>query len=236
MNITIDLDIQGAIAAALQPEKLQPILDQHITKAITQAIDDATGFRSEFRKALTVQLTEAMPHGLGIDDVAKFQHILSQAATRLVQECNANTVQVALERAIKNVMPDVPPVIKLSDLLKEARDGFHKEQNEAFYAYLEMSEYGDGHLYLDENENPGDRGYRSREDRKYRAEHQLAFTKEGEVYALRLDGKQITPASRPDIVGSFYSILMAMYVGRTKIEVDMDDDDVEYAAQSNEDY
>lgn len=236
MNITIDLDIQGAIAAALQPEKLQPILDQHITKAITQAIDDATGFRSEFRKTLTVQLATAMPHGLGVDDVAKFQHVLNQAATRLVQECNANTVQVALERAIKNVMPDVPPVIKLSDLLKEARDGFHKKDHEAFYAYLEMSEYGGGHLYLDGNENPGDRDYRSCEDRKYRAEHQLAFTKEGEVYALRLDGKQITPASRPDIVGSFYSILMAMYVGRTKIEVDMDDDDVEYAAQSNEDY
>lgn len=236
MNITIDLDIQGAIAAALQPEKLQPILDKHITDAIKCAIDSATGYRSKFRDALTEQLKEAMPHGIGVGDVAKFQHVLNAATTRLVQECNTIAVHVALERAVKDVMPDVPPVIKLSELLKDARNGLHKEDHEAFYAYLEMSPYGGGHLYLDEDENPGgDRAYHSREDRKYRAEYQLAFTKEGEVYALRLDGKQVTPSSRPDVVGSFKSILMSMYVGRTKIEIDMDDGDVECAAQEQYD-
>lgn len=236
MNLNITIDIEAAIAQALQPEKLQPILDKQITQAITCAIDDATGYRSTFRENLKEQLAKAMPHVLGLDDVAKFQHVLNQATTKLVQECNANAVQVAMERAIKDVMPEVPAVIKMSELLEKARDGFHKEKHEAFYAYFEQTDYGFGHLFLDSHENPGDSlyksSYESREGRKYKAKHQLAFTKEGDVYALRLDGKQITPASLPDVVGHFDSILMAMYVGRTRIEVDMDDHDVRQAAES----
>lgn len=238
MQVTINLDIEASIAQALQPEKLQPILDRHIAAAITSAIDDATGYRSEFRKALTEQLSAAMPHGIGVDDVAKFQHVLNQATTKLVQECNANAVQLAMEKAVKHVMPDVPPVIKLSELLEKARDSFHKETHEAFYAYFEQTDYGYGQLFLDSDEKPGESGYgtsyRSREDRRCKAQYQLSFTKDGDVYALRLDGKQITPASLPDVIGQFDSILMAMYVGRTRIEVDLDAYDVESAAQGQD--
>lgn len=235
MEIKIDLDLPSIIAQAVSAERIQPIVDKAIAEAVSSAVRSATDYSSPFRKALETQLKEAMPHGLAIDDVAKFQHILNGAMNKLTQECNANGVQLALETAVKNVMPDVPAVIKMSELIKEARDGFHKERHEAFYAYYEPSEYSNGgHLYLDEDETPGSStsygSHRDREDRKYSAKFQLAFNKEGDVYALRLDGKQITPASRPDIIGSLESILMAMYVGRTRIEVDIDDDDVHSAA------
>ena len=235
MNISIELDLPSIIAQAVSAERIQPIVDRAIADAIKDAISDATGYRSAFREAMKTQLAEAMPHGLALDDVAKFQHILNGAMNKLTQECNANGVQLALETAIKEVMPDVPAVIKMSELIEKARDGFHKERHEAFYAYYEPSEYSNGgHLYLDEDETPGSStsygSHRDREDRKYSAKFQLAFNKEGDVYALRLDGKQITPASRPDIIGRLESILMAMYVGRTRIEVDIDDDDVSSAA------
>lgn len=75
MDLKITLDMEVAVAAALQPEKLQPILDKHIADAITTAIRDATGYRSAFSEALKEQLTAAMPHGIRLDDVAKFQHV-----------------------------------------------------------------------------------------------------------------------------------------------------------------
>lgn len=236
MDLNITIDIERAIAQALQPEKLQPILDKHITDAITSAIRDATGYRSTFQETLKNQLAAAMPHGLALDDVAKFQHVLNGAMNRVVQECNANAVNTALEAAVKHVAPDVPAVIKMSELIEKARDGFHKEKHEAFYAYYEPSEYGGGGwLYLDSDEQPGTSSYRSRADRKYQAEHRMGFTKEGCVYALRLDGKDITPRSLPDVIGSFDAILMAMYVGRTRLEADMDDGDVESAASAQYD-
>ena len=235
--MNINIDFEGAIARSLAPEALNPILDKHLKDAITSAIREATGYGSEFQKALKEQIATAMPHGLNLDDVAKFQQVLNAAMVRIVQSSNESAVNLALEKAIQTVMPDVPTVVKLSELLKDARAGFHKEQNEAFYAYFDTSSSysdGGGWLYLDAKEKPGDTLFHStredREERKYKANIRLGITSDGDVYALRLDGKDLTPASRPDVVGRFDSLLMAMYVGRTKIEIDMDDNDVRAAA------
>ncbi|WP_114973365.1 hypothetical protein [Rhodoferax ferrireducens] len=237
MKININIDLEASIAAALSPEKLQPILDKHITAAITSAIDDATGYRSEFRKALTAQVSEALPHGLSVSDVSKFQHILNASINEFVQSSNSEAINAALKKAIANVMPDVPAIVKMSELLKMARESFHIEDSGAFYAFYEASEYGGGgHLYLDEDARPGSASpYKDRGDIKYSANFRIAFNKEGEVYALKFDKKDVTPASRPTVITPLESVLMSMYVGRTRLEADIDDDDVESAAQEQYD-
>lgn len=221
MEIRIELNLPELIASAVSAERIQPIVDKAISDAITSAIRDATGYNSPFSKALKQQLTEAMPHGLSIDDVAKFGHVLNAAITDAVHGANTATIQAALRQAATAALPDVPSRIKLSELLKEARDGFHKEEHEAFYAHFEPSDYGGGWLYLDDDSSTTD---------KYRADIRIAFNKEGEVYALRLDGQHITPKSMPQVIGSFEGVLLSMYVGRTSLEVDQDPDEVEYAA------
>ena len=226
MQINIELDLPAIISAAVCAERVQPLIDKAIAESIKDAIGEATGYRSKFREELKKQLAEAMPHGLGIDDCAKFQHMLNAAVTDAVHGENAAVVQVALRTAAKAVMPNVPERIKLSDLVKEARRGLHKDEHEAFYAFLEMSDYGGGHLYLDSDET-------CRE--KYRADMRIAFTKEGEVYALKLDGIDITPKSAPSAVGSFDGLLLSMYVGRTSLEIDCDESDVESAASEQYD-
>lgn len=226
MEIKIEIDLPGIIKDAVTAERIKPLIDKAIAEAVKDAISDATGYRSKFREELKLQLTEAMPKGLGIDDCAKFQHMMNAAVTDAVQNENAMVIQAALRAAAKAVMPDVPARIKLSDLINEARSGFHKEMHEAFYAFLEMSEYGGGRLYLDSDES-------CRE--KCRAEMRIAFTKDGEVYALKLDGIDITPKSAPSAVGSFDGLLLSMYVGRTSLEVDIDEDEARYTAQAQED-
>jgi hypothetical protein len=221
MEIKIELNLPELIASAVSAERILPILDKAISDAITSAIRDATGYNSPFSKALKQQLTEAMPHGLSIDDVAKFGHVLNAAITDAVHRENASTIQAALRSAAMAVLPDVPSRIKLSELLKDARTAFRKEEYEAFYAHLELSDYGGGWLYLDDDSNTRD---------KYRSDTRIAFNKEGEVYAIKLDGQHITPKSMPQVIGSFEGVLLSMYVGRTSLDVDMDADEVEYAA------
>lgn len=235
MNINITLDLPGIIAQACAAERLQPLIDKAIGDALRSAIDDATGYRSEFRKAMAAQLAEALPHGLGVSDVAKFQHVLNTAVTKHVHEANAATVETAFGKLMKDVLPEVPEVLKLSELVELARAGFHKEPHEAFYAYWAPCTYGQGGcLYLDSGERQkqgyGGGSSRSREDMKYSAKHRIAVNKEGEVYALRLEDKDVTPKSRPDVISRFDATLMAMYVGRTKLEIDWDDNDVQSAA------
>lgn len=237
MKITFNIDLEASIASALSPEKLQPILDKHITAAVTSAIDGATGYNSEFRKSLAAQVAEALPHGLSVSDVSKFQHILNASLNVFVQSANSEAINAALNKAIAHVMPDVPAVVKMSELLKLARESFHIEDNGAFYAYYEPNEYGGGgHLYLDRDARPGSASsYKDRDDIKYSANFRIAFNKEGGVYALKFDQKDVTPASRPTVITALESVLMSMYVGRTRIEVDIDDGDVESAAQEQYD-
>lgn len=226
MEIKIDLDIQGIIGTAVNAERMQPIIDKAIAEAIRDAINEATGYRSEFRTELKRQLSEAMPHGLSIDDCAKFQLMLNRAISETVQGENAKTMQAAMTEAMKTMIPDVPARIKLSELISAARHGFRKDNHEAFYAHLEMSNYGGGWLSLDEDESCKD---------KWRASMRLAFTEKGDVYSLKLDGRDITPKSMPDAVGNFDGLLLSMYVGRTALDLDIDADDVEYAAAENVD-
>lgn len=225
--MTYSIDFQGALDRALAPAVINPILDKHIGRAIDAVILDATGYRSEFQKALGEQLSAALPHGLGLDDVAKFQHILNGAMNRLVSESNRAAIETAMQKAVGALLPDTPTVLKLSDFMQDARSGLHVDGNEPFYAYLEETDYGFTHISLDSKERPGDYGRTAdREDAKYKAAYQLSVSKDGDVYSLRLNDKLVTPSSLPDVVGSFDAALMAMYVGRTRLEIDMDDDDM----------
>ncbi len=221
MELKINIDLEAALAQALAPEKLQPILDKHIVGAITSAIDDATGYRSAFRTLLKDQLAAALPHGLAMDDMAKFQQVLNQSMAGLAQGLNAEAIRVALEKVASSVITTVPTTIKLSALIDKAREGLHVEDRAEFYALYEPSEYGGGWLSLDADP----RCYSA-----YGASIRLAVNKDGDVYSLRFDGHDVTPSSRPNVISEFEAILMAMYVGRTRLEVDMDNDDVQSAA------
>ena len=233
MELKISIDLEAALAQALAPEKLQPILDKHITDAITTAVRDATGYNSTFSKALKEQLTEAMPHGLNVADVAKFQHVLNEALREAVHGQNAATINVALAEAAASVLPDVPATVKLSELMKGAREGLHVQGGAEFFAHLEESSYGHKHLALDRDTRKSS-GYGTRTDR-FSAAYRLSFTAEGECYSLRLNGAQITPSSLPNAIGGFEATLLALYVGRTRIEFDTDPDDVESAASEQYD-
>ncbi|EJN06453.1 hypothetical protein [Herbaspirillum sp. YR522] len=241
MEITLNIDLEAAITGALRPEKLQPILDKHVTDAITSAISDATGYSSEFRKTLSKQLKEVLPHGLGTDDLVKFQHILNQALNSAVSGGNLTLVQTALSQAVLNTLPTMETTVKMSELLTMARDDFSREDGGAFYAYFEESEYDSGgHLYLDRNASPGRSGFgsssnKSRAGSKYDADISISFNKEGEAYALKLDGKIVKPTTLPTVISRFDTMLMSLYVGRTRIDIDMDDDDVQDFAREKYD-
>lgn len=238
MSITINLDLNAIIQKACSAERLQPLLDEAVSESLKCAIEEATGYRSDFRKTLEEQLKKLLPHGLGSDDVVKFQQVLNAAVAKHVNDANATTVQTAFDKIICDAMPDVPDVIKLSELLNEARHGFHKADADSFYAYLEESRYGGHWLYMDENPEPGGSGYqtitRDRAAMQNSAKYRIGINENGEVFSMRFDGKDLTPKSRPDVIGKFAAVLMSMYVGRTKLNVDIDDDDVECAASEDD--
>lgn len=235
MQLNINIDFEGSLTNALAPEKLTPLLDKAINDAIRSAISDATGYGSDFQKQLKEQIKGALPHGLGLDDMMKFQHVLNASIKEVMQGANAATIECALKKIAQDALPEVPEVIDLSEFITQARDGFHKDSGEAFYAYWEPAEYrgaGDGGwLYLDSDDKPGQSilysSRKGREEMKYSAGTRLAVNGKGEVYALKFDGQDVTPNSKPKVIGNFEATLLAMYVGRTRLNIDIDDDEVD---------
>lgn len=237
MQFTFELDIEGIVAQATAPEKIQPLLDKAITEALKSAISDATGYNSQFRKRLTEQLQTALPHGLGISELAKFQQIANDLISKAAHDTNAETLRIALKGVLDLIGCEAPASIKLSELLEMAREDFNKENGEAFYAYMEPSGTTDGyyHLYFDSDPSPGPSPYgiratSERDSRKYSAAFSMAVNPEGDVYSMKLEGKDLTPSSRPTVISHFDSLMLCLYTGRTRIEADLDADGVEHAA------
>ena len=221
MEIKIDLDLPSIIAQAVSAERIQPIVDKAIAEAVSSAVRSATDYSSPFRKALETQLKEAMPHGLAIDDMAKFQYMTNAAVSDAVKGANSDTIKNAIAQGIKAAIPEMPERIKLSELVTAARSEFHKDAHEAFYAHYEPSEYGGGWLSLDSDESTKS---------KYGAGIRLGFNSKGEVFSLRLDGIDITPKYVPDAAGRFEGMLLSLYVGRSSIELDLSEGDAESLA------
>lgn len=226
MQFTFDLDIEGIVAGATSHEKIQPLLDKAITEAIKSSINDATGYNSEFRKSLTDQLKQSLPHGLAIDEMAKFQFVLNNAMNAAVRGANAEAIRVAMTDVVNAVIPNLPARVTLTELLEAARDGFHKEKHEAFYARFEPSNYGGGHLFLDSDSDC---------DRPYSARCRLAVNEAGEVYTLRMDGADIIPTKLPQAITRFDGLMLSLYVGRTTLEIDLDEGEVQDAASEQYD-
>lgn len=227
MEIKINLDLQEMISNACSAEKLQPIISKAITETVKDAIESATGYRSAFRETLKTQFAEAMPHGLNVSDVVKFQQLMNSAMNDLVLAANNNTIKTAMDAAVEKAFPNLPARIKLSELMKEARSGLHVEEGERFFACYDEGNYGCGHLFLDASDS-----CRSKHDASIR----LSFSKDsGSVYRLKLEGENITPSSRPTVIDRFDSLLMALYVGRSTLEVDIDSDEVESLSDAQDD-
>lgn len=231
MQLTINLNIEDAISKAINPEVMGPVVEKAVFGAVKSAIEDATNYNSEFRKTLQKQLAATLPHGLDLNDLAKFQHILNQTLTAVVNGANNDTVTAAITYAVKAVLPEVQPVIKVTELLEMAREEFLIDPHEEFYAFYEESEYGGGYLFLDSDPKPGHSRYSpgngSRESCKYSAKYRIAFNKEGEAYSMKLADQDLLPSKLPHVISRFDTLMLAMYVGRTRIEVDADDGDCE---------
>lgn len=230
MNITINLDLEAAIQKAVSMERLAPLIDKSLTEAIASAIGSATGYSSEFRKAVEKQLAQALPHGLEIGEIAKFQQVVNQVITDSVQRTNEKTIATALAKVAQLSLTEVPTKVKMSEILKFYRDSLHIEDDEGFFALYEPGEFSLGYLYL------SDENHQRKQFSKYSAKVRIGFDKnDGSVFSLALDGKHITPASTPNICGRFEDVALAMYVGRTSLVVDLDADGVEEAALGNSD-
>ncbi|GLO05650.1 hypothetical protein PPUJ13061_55540 [Pseudomonas putida] len=217
----LDINIEGivaeSVAAALSPEKLQPIIDQNVSSAVTSAIKEQFSYNSPFKKLLEASLEGAMP--TSIEGLGRYGDLVLKTVSSMIEDYQEQALRQTITEKLEKVLAPLPARIKLSELIDQLAKAFEDSHLRDKYGseaptfivekgtgYSSTSEYWT--LYADANEGV----------EKYSCQVQMAFTGEGECYSLRIGE---TDMKKSLILGSAYgaeALVLNLYTGGTKVD------------------
>ncbi|WP_430317840.1 hypothetical protein [Pseudomonas nitroreducens] len=228
MNIDINIEglVADAVAAALAPEKLQPIIQANVEKAVKSAIDDNFGYRSPFVELCKESMAAVMPTDLG--DLGRYGDLVLKAVRMALNEHQDHALKQTITERMENLLKPLPARMKLSELVEKLTEHFatgHRREGDKPTFIVEVSDVVEGYwgLYADPKEGA---------DRysKYGCAIQMQFNKEGECYSLRIDEKE--DPKNMLFLGSHHgadALALNLYTGGTKVDFeDIYLDDIYY--------
>ncbi|WP_430310050.1 hypothetical protein [Pseudomonas sp. PONIH3] len=217
----LDINIEGivadSVAAALSPEKLQPIIDKNVESAVTSAIKEQFSYNSPFKKLLEESLAGAMP--TKIAGLGRYGDLVLKTVSAMINDYQEQALRQTITEKLTKVLEPLPARIKLSELIDQLTRAFedsHLRDKHGSEAPTFIIEKGTGYsstseywrLYADANEGVD----------KYSCQVQMAFTGEGECYSLRVGE---TDMKKSLILGSAYgaeALVLNLYSGGTQVE------------------
>lgn len=217
----LDINIEGivadSVAAALSPEKLQPIIDKNVQSAVTSSIQEQFNWNSPFKRLLEESLAGAMP--TKIAGLGRYGDLVLKTVSAMINDYQEQALRQTITEKLAKVLEPLPARIKLSELIDQLTRAFedsHLRDKHGSEAPTFIIEKGTGysstsgywHLYADANEGVD----------KYSCQVQMAFTGEGECYSLRVGE---TDMKKSLILGSAYgaeALVLNLYTGGTQVE------------------
>lgn len=215
MQIDITSLIADAAEKVLAPENLAPKLEKALSEAIGSALDDAMGYRSEFRKMLNETMAKAMPGG--VDGVTKIGELVAQRVAALVSNAQDNALSQLIDKQLEDLIEPAPAELKLSQLMAELtkrwdRRDYDKPEGSAPTFIIERSSHGTTTLYADKNEGTDES----------ECEFEICFTeKDSEILLMRVRGEQHN--GRSHMITRRWNdelYLTRLFVGKTKFTLD----------------
>ena len=114
---SLDGLIADSIRNALNSDAIKQRVEAAADKAISEAISDAFGYSSAFRKGISECMKSVLPIP-SAGDLAEFAHATREILQRRLSTLASETARVHLEEVIEKILPDAP-IITLAEL-KEA--------------------------------------------------------------------------------------------------------------------
>lgn len=218
LNIDIESVVAQAVAAALHPERLQPIITTQVEKAVDRAIEEQFGYRAPFREMLEAKMAAAMPTDM--ENLGRFSDLLLKVIKAKLHEAQEEAVAQVIQPKLEAMLKPLPPAMKLSELveklLPDLADDYRRDGCSQPTIIVERSDgVVDGYwrLYIDS---------RSERD-KYGCRLQIAFNSEGKAYSLCIGDEKMEKAL---LIGPTYNadaLLLQIYTCGITIELDQTD-------------
>lgn len=208
----LELAIVAAFNTMAENGTIQKIVEEKIKKTVDSILDDALRSYSDFGKELSKTIRE----GLNVDMRQLGLVGYNDIVLKIIKEKLDNSIEVVgrarIEKEMEELLATPPAEIKLSQLVEQLKKG---DLSDDKYKCTCIVDWGNndgwGRVYLDESERD-----------KRACAHQLAFTADGEIYSISIDGRD---PNKKLFIGPFYNFersLFQMYVAKTRLIVDED--------------
>lgn len=229
----LDINIEGivatAVAAALSPEKLQPIIEKNVESTVKRAIEEQFSYSSPFKKLLEEKLAGVMP--TDVQDIGRYGDLVLKTVSGYLQDMQNQAVKQSIEEKLTAMLKPLPARMTLTELVKQITKAFEDRSDIAGEdgpsIIIEKSEgICDGYwqLYADAEQNKD----------KWSCSVKMMFRSDGECFDLTVN--EYDP-KKSLYLGATYGIealLLNIYTGGVKIDFEeIYTGDIRY---SNSDY
>lgn len=229
MNIELNIEqvIANALSEALNPERLAEKIKVEAAKAADKAIEEAVnGYRSEFPKTIKAAVEKMLPHELSLDGQANWNHAIGQYLSQRLAAMHDQRIEQAVKPMLDKVLATPPAELKVSELVEKAiecwAEDASRERESNPTIIVEHSSgvvAGYWHLFMDKASHTS----------QYSCAVQIAVNDKGEVYGVKVDGKDPMKQRFAGPFFDFDAYLFQIYTGGTKLILDREDfDDVYY--------
>lgn len=208
--------ISRAVAAKLDSEFVEKVVNERVAKLVTEAVDHALRSYSETGKLIEKAVADA----LKVDsiDLPSYGATVSAILKEQIEAKVAGLVAGQLAKDMDELLSLAPKEVKLSDIAEEMLKP-HREDGsygEVITVIVEHNEYGSIWVSLDEDHHH--EGHRA----EYQCKHRLLISKDGTISSLTVDHRD---AKDTKLLGRSYGIaqkLRAYLACGTVIIVDED--------------
>lgn len=229
LDINIEGIVAAAVAAALSPEKLQPIIEKNVESTVKRAIEEQFSYSSPFKKLLEEKLAGVMP--TDVQDIGRYGDLVLKTVSGYLQDMQNQAVKQSIEEKLTAMLKPLPARMTLTELVKQITKAFEDWSDIAGEdgpsIIIEKSEgICDGYwqLYADAEQNKD----------KWSCSVKMMFRSDGECFDLTVN--EYDP-KKSLYLGATYGIealLLNIYTGGVKIDFEeIYTGDIRY---SNSDY
>lgn len=226
MKIELDIDkiVSDAITTALDPERLQKLIETQVTKVADSAIGSVFSDYGDFGKTVKKAVAELVPHDLALDKQTDWNHYVTTVMNQRLAAVNDARIAAVIQPMMDKILVQPPESIKLSEIIRNA-----------VVYWNDMKDDFDGRPFLEISRSTGlTAGYtdiyiaQKRPHSKYSSDITLKTEEGGEVWGVKFHDLDI---SKSRFAGPMFNIeqqLFQLYACRTKIIIDIEDiDDVD---------
>lgn len=227
MKIEIDFEgmLKQAIANALAPEAIQPVIQQKMNEVVASAINEQFRHGAPFKRLVEQSMAEAMPATL--DEMGRFGDLVHKMVTEHLCNVQNEFIKQAMEPRLAALFSPVEKQITLGELCERMTRAFEAGLlgdipecgGPTFIARESSTSKGFFSLHADNEPNK----------QRHQCSISMLFDSEGRCYSMCIDGSDI---ERKKFIGPAYdaeALALAIYTGMTMVEFqEIDPDDYRY--------